>query len=600
LEHHCFSSFDTPVELRDTATMSIEILASEVVDQIAAGEVVERPAHLVKELLENSLDAGSTDISVEFSEGGREVTVVDNGQGISAEDLSKALARHATSKIRQSDDLWKLSTFGFRGEALASIAAVSKLSLSSKSISSESGARIISEFGRINSSEGVGHTQGTRIQISDLFGNMPARLKFLKSASAETSQIKTVIKAMALSHPQVSFRVTQDRELISLWPKVATKLERAQQIFEMQELFEGSAERDGVKASAIFASPSNTVKSSRQIWMFAQNRWIQDRSLQAAVMEAYRNLLMHGEYPIAAVWVETDPAEIDVNIHPSKSQVKFANSSLAFRAVQASVRDTLEKAPWIPKSLSENVGQAIQSYSQQQPQPVIEPLKFADQEFSRIQFKQKSHFVEPASVAPMPQKTGHWSSMQVLGQADLTYLIGQTDKAVVFVDQHAAHERVMFEKLMSAWRGQPVDVQDFLFPLAMDLSMDKMEVLLRCSADLQKLGIEIESLGPATLGIRSAPAALKESALVTALEKMSQEILDHGGSYQIEKTIADLCASMACHSAIRAGQAQTTEEMQALLQQMDEFPLSSFCPHGRPVSVEYPFSKLERDFGRIV
>ncbi len=650
LELPCFSSFDRLSNLGDTLAMiqsRIEILDSEVVDQIAAGEVVERPAHLVKELIENSLDAGSTDISIEFSQGGREVIIIDNGHGMSSQDLPKALARHATSKIRQSEDLWKLNTFGFRGEALASIAAVSKLTLSSKPKSADSGTQLLSEFGKVSASEGIGHAQGTRIQISDLFGNVPARLKFLKSPAAEGTQIKAVIKAMALAQPQVSFKVTKERELVHLWPKVESRLARAKQIFEIEELFEGMAERDGVKAFSIFAGPADTVKSSRQIWLFAQNRWIQDRGLQAAVMEAYRNLLMHGEYPIAAAWVELDPAQIDVNIHPTKSQVKFADASLAFRAVQASLRDSLEKAPWLSSAArgavqSQNQSSNTNSYSFRTTE-VAQPLKFSerfsDHEISRVQFKQKSnnspartessYLANPImptiqqlqSLTPMVAPNaesmaatrimteasatltstgGYWSSLQVLGQADLTYLICQTDKAVIFVDQHAAHERVMFEKLMTAWRGNQIEVQDYLFPLAIDLSLDKIESLLRFGEELKKMGIEIEALGPATIGVRASPVGIKESALVTALEKMAQEILDHGGSYQVEKAIGEICALMACHSAIRAGQSQSFEEMQALLRQMDEFPLSAFCPHGRPVSVEYPFAKLEKDFGRIL
>jgi DNA mismatch repair protein MutL len=605
----------------------IEILPTSVVDQIAAGEVVERPAHLVKELLENSLDAGSTDISVEFSEGGRELTIVDNGTGISPKDLPKALARHATSKIRLSDDLWSLKTFGFRGEALASIAAVSRLSLSSKAKDGD-GARLESEFGNIAGTETVGHAQGTRVQVSQLFANVPARLKFLRSQAAESGQIKSVLKALALAHPSVTFRVTQDGESVFLWPQTVSRLERAKQIFQVQNLYEGTAEREGVRAYAVFSDPHTTVKSSKQIWLFAQNRWIQDRSLQAAVMEAHRNLLMHGEYPLAAVWVEVDPAQIDVNIHPTKSQVKFLQPSLAFRAVQASLRDTLEKAPWIQQQSSSGTKPPsapffssrapVRDYSPNPSLNDIGSLKFSDVVYSRpqesflsdhesIQFKQKLNISnQPSEISTqMPSSIvdsakGYWSSLQVLGQAGLTYLICQSQEGIVFVDQHAAHERVLFERLMSAWRGQKMEVQEFLFPVAIDLTPEKLEGLMKAESDIQKLGITIEALGPATVGVRAAPAMLKESALASSLDKTAQEILDHGGSFQVEKLIGDLCALMACHSAIRAGQAQSVPEMKALLEQMDEFALSSFCPHGRPVSVNYSFHRLERDFGRIV
>jgi len=588
----------------------IHLLSSAVVDQIAAGEVVERPAHLVKELVENSLDAKASEISVEFSEGGRQVMVTDNGEGILSLDLGKALSRHTTSKILSEEDLWKLRTFGFRGEALASIAAVAKVILSSKTKGTEEGTQIQANFSSLFQAEKVGHSFGTKVQVAELFANVPARLKFLKSAAAESTQIKTVMKALALSHPQVTFRVSQDRELVYLWPAVASRRERALQVLEIDELYEGAAERDGVHAKVLFADPNTTAKTSRNIWLFAQNRWVQDRTLQAAVMEAYRNLLMHGEYPIAVVWVETDPENIDVNIHPSKSQVKFAQPSAAFRSVQAALRDSLEKAPWLPSAVSS-------SGMKQESKPVLEEksFQFQDTNILRTQFRQKEKLsfgdqptgdqpvVAPptgGSPAMQAQPGRYWSSLQILGQAQLTYLLCQSDRAVVIIDQHAAHERVLFEKLMAAWHGQKIEGQDRLFPLTVELPTEQVEALLKAKAEIARLGILIESLAPTTIGIHSAPPALRDSAIVDCLEKMAHDFAEHGDSHKMEQMIGDVCASMACHSAIVAGQAQSKEEIQALLANMDEFPLSSFCPHGRPVAVNYTFTEMERDFGRIV
>lgn len=657
----------------------IQTLNADVIDQIAAGEVVERPSHLVKELVENSLDAGAVEIAVEFSNGGRFVKVSDNGSGIHQDDLKKSLERHATSKIKQTEDLWKLSTYGFRGEALASIAAVSKLTITSKTADSKKAAQIVSEFGARRDLEHVGGSLGTTVQVEDLFENVPARLKFMKSASAEGTQIKNTLKALALSYPHCEFKITSDGELVHFWPKAESKLERAKQVLGVDELYEGSAEREGVKAYSVFADPHNVAKTQRQIWLFAQNRWIQDRGLQAAVMEAYRSLLMHGEYPICVSWVETLPDQIDVNIHPTKSQVKFLDPSLAFRAVQASVRSTLEKAPWLGDA---GVAGAVQNYSKNFAQPQFENLSFADQNVSRTQYQQKTwtsavpagnnanlsgisvsgseqnfagnfaqnseqeseqsstgpsfvrdsdkifaqgsdlslsqrsvleSYVQPPSNSFQARSagdiqnaqnanasTGYWSSLQVLGQANLTYILSQSSSALVMVDQHAAHERVLFEKFMSAWKGGKMDVQDFLFPLAIDLSPEKAEALLSYQDDLEKLGVALESLGPSTVGVKSAPLLLKDSALVKVLEQMASDIVELGGSYSLERKIGDICATLACHSAIRAGQALSHEEMKALLKSMDENPLSSFCPHGRPVQVDYPFYKLEKDFGRIV
>lgn len=603
---------------------SIEALSSEVIDQIAAGEVVERPAHLVKELIENSFDAGATDVSVEVREGGRHIVVKDNGRGIVAKDLAKALERHTTSKIRKTDDLWGLSTYGFRGEALASIAAVSKLTLSSRVSSDENGARVESTFGRKSDIDRIGHTPGTRVQVSELFENVPARLKFMKTAAGETGAIRNVFKAMSLARPDVQMQFFNEGKLDLHYPATSGRRERAEQVLGVK-LFEGRGARENVRAYSVMSDPNTTAKTSKNIWIFAQGRWIQDRGLQAAVMDAYRNLLMHGEYPFVVTWVETDPDRIDVNIHPTKSQVKFADSGLAFRAVAASVRDTLEKAPWVSDILgSAPAAPAVQVAEEPSP----ENMSFASREIETTQYQTKpslSSLAAPRadfrrefagqgvretlqaaaasrSAASFPADVGSakWSSLQVLGQADLTYLLCQKRDGLVIVDQHAAHERVLFEKIWKSWREGKVEVQEFLFPLGLDFSQEKKEALLTAVADLEKLGVLVEELGPLTIGIRAAPLWVKENALAKVMDLLATQILDNGGSFAFEKWLGDVAATMACHSAVRAGQALSFEEMQALLESMDEFPLSSFCPHGRPVSVEYPFAKLEKDFGRVL
>lgn len=594
---------------------SIQILPPEVVDQIAAGEVVERPAHLVKELVENSIDAGAGTVTVEFSEGGRYVKVSDDGKGIAPEELPKALERFATSKISSSDDLWKLRTFGFRGEALASIAAVSKLNLTSRPKGRDKAYQLLSDFGKKASVDPVGGSDGTTITVQELFGNVPARLKFLKSDAAEATQIKTTLKALALAHPGVAFRVYEKNELVFFWPACANRKDRVQQVLEIKKLYEGQAQRENVTAYVVFADPHVVAKTAKNIWLFAQNRWVQDRSMQAAVMEAYRNLLMHGEYPIAAVWVEVDPEYIDVNIHPTKSQVKFHSPSLVFRAVSAALRETLEQAPWVPK------GAAAAAVAQTPPAEVapshLEQVSFSHQDFHVTQYAKKDFPLQLAAKQAEERRESfqstvlfskeaptlvekYWSTLEVLGQANLTYIICQSRDRLVFVDQHAAHERVVFERLMAAWRGGKMEVQEFLFPLAIDLTPDKVEALVALFADLEKLGVYVEVLGPTTVGVKAAPAVIKESVMSSVLDKMSAEALELGGSFRMEKVIGDICATMACHSVVRAGQALSVEQMKSLLLEMDEFPLSSFCPHGRPVSVEYPYYKLEKDFGRIV
>lgn len=621
---------------------SIQVLPADVIDQIAAGEVVERPSHLVKELVENSLDAGAGRIDVDYSQGGRRVKVSDDGKGMDPAELPLALQRFATSKIRLSDDLWRLSTFGFRGEALASLAAVSHLTITSRRAGDETAHRLISKFGVRSPVEAVGGAPGTSVLVEDLFGNVPARLKFMKTEAGEHGQIRATLKALALSRPDVEFRIHENGKLFAFYPPVGSARERAEQVLEISPLYEGEGGREGVKARAVFAPPGEVAKTSRNIWLFAQGRWVQDRGMQAAVTEAYRNLLMHGEYPIAAVWVTCDPSEIDVNIHPTKSQVKFRDPSLAFRAVAASLRSSLEKAPWIPKPAvtPPPAGTALEMI----PEAPVENARFQDPQLEATVFAQKDFHAfrdpviraveaaseraaeaartppvtastrdlpnyalkrpsppTPAAPGPVAESAGgYWSSLQVLGQANLTYILCQNEKSLVLVDQHAAHERVAFERLMNGWKGGRIDVQEFLFPFSVEMAPDKVEALMSAADDFARLGVKLETLGPGTVGVKAGPALLKDSVYAAALDKTAQEIADRGGSFNFEKIIGDLCATMACHSVVRAGQALSPEQMRTLLREMDEFPLSSFCPHGRAVSVEFPFTRLEKEFGRLV
>ena len=660
------------MSLSESQSDVISLLPSDVVDQIAAGEVVDRPAHLVKELVENALDAGATSVEIEFDQGGRRVRVTDNGRGIAESELALALARHATSKIVAADDLWSLQSFGFRGEALASIAAVSRLSLQSRKQGSDDAYQVKSEFGKISAPERTGGNPGTTILIEELFTNIPARLKFLKSETAETTQIKATLRALALANEKVEFRLRTKGKLENVWPAAESFLERVKQVLDLKKLYSNSFSYNEHVAEIVFASPHDVTGNARSITTFVQKRWVQDKGLQSAVADAYRGLLMHGEFPIAVVRLQVPNGEVDVNIHPTKSQVKFREQQNAFRAVNRCLREALERAPWLEadekaaavsassaplrpdafltaradmpsKKLS--VADLTRPYqgpaldvSETKPDLSNSPLfstgRFDAPEFQSVSFKQKQDTVQAAvenhavsaevdrlkfqsAIAPTAvenlvravaesvpfapeKKAGPWSKLQVLGQANLTYIIAQDQNRMVLVDQHAAHERVAYERLMRAWTGGTVDVQTLLIPLTIDLESDGAEALVSVAPELEKLGVGIDQMGPQSVAIRSRPLLISESALAKALTTLAREISEKGGSFALEKKIGDLCATMACHSVVRAGQALSIEQMRSLLVQMDEFPLSSFCPHGRPVSVDYPYSKLERDFGRIV
>jgi len=614
--------------------VEIQKLSDDVIDQIAAGEVVDRPAHMVKELLENSLDAGATDIEVAISEGGRQVEITDNGKGVAPEDLALVFDRHATSKITVSNDLWNLHSFGFRGEALATISSVSEMTFASRRQGQNQGYQLQSVYGKLGSQSPVSMAEGSKVTIQGLFENTPARKKFLKSDSAENTQIKNVLKAVAMSHPKVSFKVKINGKLTFLWESADDFKSRVEMVLDQHKLYSASHDYEGIHVEAVFSDPGTTARVSRQMWFFVQDRWVQDRTLQAAVMEAYRSLLMHGEYPYCAIRILAPPDQVDVNIHPTKSQVKFLKTKDAFRSVHYCLRDSLEKAPWLegvvpaarPKAYFES--------------PAIEPenTSFKESTFQNVQYQKKSFeprsgpsfsgglevmkeeaatradLSTPVSVmdsgaasSPMTSPTmtseataagGPWSRLQVIGQVDLTYIVTQSENQMVLIDQHAAHERVAFERLMRDWKAGKMETQGFLLPLTVDFEEAEMEGLLEHLPEIEKMGISLEQAGPTTMSIGEVPAMIKETGVVRALKKLAADCLDKGGSFALETAIGDIFATMACHSVVRAGQSLSVPEMEQLLKDMDEFPLSGFCPHGRSVSVEKDFVQLEKDFGR--
>ncbi len=581
--------------------MKIQVLASHVIDQIAAGEVLERPANLVKELVENSLDAQASQIDVTFEAGGRQLLVIDNGLGMTHEDLQLAIHRHATSKITHSEDLFKLNSFGFRGEALASVAAVSQLTLTARARGSDQGYRLQNHFGQAGSPAPLSALEGCEVRVTELFGNVPARLKFLKSDAAENGQIKNTLKALALAHESVGFSVRSKGELLFHWPAQQSFKARGQLVLENSELFEGVYECDGLRAEVLVSSPKNVGKLNRNMWFFVQNRWVQDRSLGAAVMEAYRNLLMHGEYPAAVVRLFLSPEDVDVNVHPAKSQVKFRDPQLAFRVTCRAVRAVLEKSPWLKQQ--EDFVPAVRAAAPATPTD-SDNFKFEGREFERTQYATKSFAVAQVREVLEPVRgtleVFRWGDLQVIGQLNHTYIVAQTAEALYLVDQHAAHERVVFERLMESFKNGNIEVQNLLMPLVFDFPREEIETLLAHREAISKLGVSLEQMGPESIAVQAIPVIVKEAAVSEALHKLAYEMANSIGELAWEKAVGDILASMACHSVVRAGQALSAGEMQSLLQQMDQYPLSSFCPHGRPVFSKRRLADIDREFGRIV
>ncbi len=617
-----------------SSTHCIKKLPQSTINQIAAGEVVERPAHLLKELLENSIDAGAKYIEINFAKGGKEIQIKDDGCGIPQNQLPLALSRHATSKISATDDLWKLTSFGFRGEALASVASVSHLSITSSTNKSQHAYTLTSSFGKCDQVFPTHSNPGTSVKVNKLFDNCPARLKFLKSEGAESTQIKKTIKALAMIHPYITFKILQNKQLLYYFPMQNSFYQRVKQVLQDDSLYHTKGQHLHFQCEIVFSRPHNKQRNSQNIWLFVQRRWIQDMKLKMAIIESYRNLLMHGTYPTAVVNLTCNPAEIDVNIHPAKSQVKFREASDAFRAVSRPLRKALEEAPWLKDilshtqannqetlskdpsfqqdrlfhqtttSLQEPASKAHQSYSSSPPQQ-----SNIQRTFKNSSDSQESSFLEMfPSLVNKPNQTTvtdqsiedhlKWATLEVLGQCNLTYIVTQSQKSLILVDQHAAHERILFERLMESWNKKQFQVQKNLIPQTFKLEPHLCDELLKYN--FNEIGIELEKIGPDTLIISAQPEIISGKNLGQILIDTARQTEEQGGSFALESMVGDLFASMACHSAIRAGQVLSCQEMKSLLEQMDEFKLSSFCPHGRPVFTEIAFSKLDREFGRIV
>lgn len=575
---------------------NIHQLEDQVINQIAAGEVVERPAHLLKELLENSIDADATKIVVEIRQNGRSVKVTDNGNGLDSEDLKKCLNRHTTSKIKNAQDLWALKTFGFRGEALSSISSVSKFAMRSQPRTQARALQVTSDFGTQSEPYEAATLEGTEVEVRDLFENTPARLKFLKAPAAEISQMKQVLKSVALSHPELEIKVLIDGELEFFWGPCSSRTERVAQVLGFKELRHVTFQDDVATLEIVFSEPKWAAKTSKNIWLFAQNRWIQDRSLQQAVLEGFRTFLMQGEFPQCVVWIDVDPAQIDVNVHPTKSVVKFQDPQSLFRRIYHVIHQNLNQPKQMTMTTVQPTVFEVRTAPPIQVQWPVEKTQLKKVDFNVVS-KPLEVFRPQDSVEPVCE-TGFWSGLQVIGQVHMTYILAQNQKSVYLIDQHAAHERIAFEKLWAGWRQGKIEVQQLLMPITVDLDPETVGPVCELKEEFQRLGLSFEQSGPQSVAVFALPSIVKDHAVPGVFLKTAAKIKEQSVSFEFEKILSDLFATMACHSVIRAGHAMSVEEMKNLLAEMDCFPGSSYCPHGRPVAIDWGFDFIEKEFGR--
>lgn len=578
----------------------IRPLPEPLISQIAAGEVVERPSSALKELMENSLDAGADSITVHLQQGGiKQLRVGDNGSGIAQDDLALALERHATSKIASLDDLEHVASLGFRGEALASIASVSRTTITSRGGNARHAWHIAAEGGRVLPCEPAALDSGTVVEVSDLYYNTPARRKFLKTEATEYGHCEDTFKRIALSRPQATFLLQHNGR--AQWRLPAGEPSRRftevlGEEFSAQALaLDESAA--GVRLWGMAARPAYSRLSRDAQYFYVNGRFVRDKLAAHAIRQAYQDVLHHERHPAFVLFLEMDPAQVDVNVHPAKTEVRFRDSQAVHRfifhalhkALAASPGDASPTAPFFPPT-----GSYVTTQAQM-------PLRIAE----AASFYQTPHgaspatsFAEPKAAADSPQELQEYPLGFALAQLHGIYVLAQNRHGLVVVDMHAAHERILYEKMKKAMDDRAVATQPLLMPVSFHADRLEVAVAEEQGAVLRELGFEVTVLSPSTLAVRAVPAMLGDADAVALARAMLAEIREYGGSRALTERRNEMLATMACHTAVRANRSLTITEMNALLRDMEATERSDQCNHGRPTWFQISVQDLDRMFLR--
>ncbi len=630
----------------------IHILPEQVASQIAAGEVVERPASALKELVENSLDAGARSISVEIERGGTGlIAVSDDGCGMGREDAILSLRRHATSKIRDAADLAAIRTMGFRGEALASIASVARLRIVTRRPADLAGVEIVADGGEISLTRESAIAPGTRIEVRELFFNTPARLKFLKTLATEQGAAAEVIGRLAIAHWRVAFKLVAEGRVVYDLSRAASVLERMRQLHGAKvasRMLHFDSQRAGARVFGLATISQDSYPTPRMVFTFVNRRSVRDRVLQRAVQQAYDTLIPRGRYPATAVFVEMRPEDVDVNVHPMKTEVRFRNSGAVFEAVYHALRERLadqtiegaaSTAPSAVAQRPEPVG-ALIAASDAAPTLRLVPdaptlaraeqralglgapgLKWSSSTAAEVAALYDAPASDDSAGALAPAAAinggaqviplGHpgdkqipekqipiYSRLRVVGQLFAGYIALEGDDGLILVDQHAAHERVTFEKLRAELRAGGIRVQAMLTPVPIELSPARAPQVHQALGEFRAMGFELEPFGAATLLLKGAPAVFGADGgarlLVEMIDAMGEDGFRSGGATAFE----ELLKQLACHGSVRVGRVLREPEISALLEELDRTEFKTNCPHGRPVHIQWGRGLIERMFRR--
>ena len=610
----------------------ITLLDEHTANRIAAGEVVERPASVVKELVENSIDAGSTQITVTLEEGGKNlIKVTDNGCGMTRDDAILSLQRHATSKIQDADDLDAIATLGFRGEALPSIASVSVVEIITKNETQSDGVRLEVEAGTITNLESVGVPRGTTISIRNLFFNTPARLKFLKTAQTELSHITEIMGWLAMAYPSINFRLIHNgREILSS-PATGIHLNSITQVLGKdvtKQLAPIDFQTPSMTVAGFISNPSLTRINRRDQVFFVNGRPIKSKTITHALDHAYRGLMQPGRYAVAVIFVTVVPELVDVNVHPTKAEVKFSSEHEVHSAVHRAVNEALMQGAAAP-TFGDTHQRPTQSISQRPTQmpsfalqqgTLIQPSESDVDAFRDALTKRREDAINqterddpfvwgngsgvPMEDSPVPEadfdatRTVALRSVKVIGQARNTYIVAQCDDGVLIIDQHVAHERVLYERMTKSEQERGVAIQGLMMPVTVSLSARESTVVSQRLDQIRKAGFELEAFGGDTYMMRAHPASVKQKDAEIVLRDMIQELVDLSVVKHLLVRPDQVLITASCKMAVKAGDALSTEEMERLIEDLLKCDNPFVCPHGRPIIISLSNWELDRKFHR--
>jgi len=605
----------------------IRILSDNVVSKIAAGEIVERPASVVKELVENSIDAGSRSIKIELESGGKKlIEVSDDGEGMSRDEALLSLERHATSKIKDINDLFSVRSLGFRGEAIPSMASVSRFKITTRISENVIGTMISGDGGKIRKVEETGCPAGTSIQVKNLFYNTPVRLKFMRKIETELSNVLDIVQREAMSRPEISFEITSGGKAVLTLPKRDNLLGRLSDIFPNTELQSIYAEAQGVEVSGFMSSPLDTRSTTHKLFTYINQRAVRDKFLTRIVIDAYGKMLEKRKFPQGAIFIDIPTAEVDVNVHPTKNEVRFRNQRLIADLIRTSILQMLREAPWIKsykgrvensiseflkeknaqtnyenyrhvnrpdRTFAEELGdlKIVENYDSPSLRDEIRPSKHIGHEFHISQ--------NDPPVDGLFESGGLYSSLRIIGQIRELYIVCASENGMVLVDQHAAHERINYERLKRAYlENKELEVQELLVPEVLEFPPYESSLINKHLGEFESLGLRIEEFGNNSFLIRSVPALLKNVDSTILLKDVVSEIAGDGKEESLSEKIDLVIATMACYSSITAKFELSIEEMRALLEELDRMEFPHSCPHGRPVAQELSYYDIERMFKR--